>query len=128
MDKCKYLLITTLSGALLLSSGISLAANEQIYGSQLMTTQERAEHREKMQAATSEAERNRIRQEHHERMKIRARKQGVSLPDEMPDRGNGMGNGMGSGMGDGMGPGDGSGMGNGMGNGMGSGSGGGKNR
>lgn len=115
MDKSKYLLITTLSGALLLSSGVSLAADEQIYGSQLMTTQERAEHRERMQAATSEEERNQIRQEHHERMKIRAREQGVTLPDEMPARGKGMGQGKG------MGPGDGSGMGNGMG-------GGGKNR
>ncbi len=130
MDKCKYLLITTLSGALLLSSGMSMAAEDQIYGSQLMTTQERAEHREKMQTATSEEERNRIRQEHHERMKIRAKEKGVSLPDEMPARGKGMGMGkeMGNGQGRGMGPGDGSGMGNGMGSGMGDGAGGGRNR
>jgi hypothetical protein len=111
MDKSKYLLIGALSGALLLSSGMAMAAEEQVYGSQLMTTQERAEHRERLQAATSEEERNRIRQEHHERMKIRAKERGVSLPDEMPAKGQGKG----------MGPGDGSGMGNGMG-------GGGKNR
>lgn len=126
MDKCKYLLVTTLSGALLLSSGMAMAADEQIYGSQLMTTQERVEHRERLQSATSEEERNRIRLEHHERMKIRAKEKGVSLPDEMPGRG--MGQGMGNGQGRGMGPGDGSGMGNGMSPGMGSGSGGGKNR
>lgn len=124
MEKCKYLLITTLSGALLLSSGMSMAAEEQIYGSQLMTTQERMEHRQNLQSASSEDERERIRQEHHERMKIRAREKGVSLPDEMPARGKGMGQGMGNGQGRGMGPGDGSGMGSGMG----SGSGGGKNR
>lgn len=115
MDKCKYILISALSGALLLSSGMTMAAEEQVYGSQLMTTQERAEHRERMQAATSEEERNRIRQEHHERMQIRAKERGVSLPDEIPARGKGMGQGKG------MGPGDGSGMGSGMG-------GGGKNR
>ena len=113
MDKCKYLLITALSGALLLSSGISLAAEEQVYGSQLMTTQERAEHRARLQAASSEEERNRIRQEHHERMKIRAKERGVSLPDEMPAKGKGKG----MGKGNGMGPGDGSGMGSGMGGG-----------
>jgi hypothetical protein len=113
MDKSKYLLICALSGALLLSSGMAMAAEEQVYGSQLMTTQERAEHRARLQAAGSEEERNRIRQEHHERMKIRAKEKGVSLPDEMPSKGKGKG----------MGPGDGSGMGNGMGNG-----GGGKNR
>ena len=103
MDKCKYLLITTLSGALLLSSGLAMAADEQIYGSQLMTTQERAEHRERLQAATSEEERNRIRQEHHQRMVIRAKEKGVSLPDKMPARGKGKGTGMGPGDGSGMG-------------------------
>lgn len=115
MDKSKYLLIGALSGALLLSSGMAMAAEEQVYGSQLMTTQERAELRTRLQNASSEEERNRIRQEHHERMKIRAKERGVSLPDEMPAKGKGMNKG------NGMGPGDGSGMGNGMG-------GGGKNR
>lgn len=105
MDKYKYILITALSGALLLSSGMVMAAEEQVYGNQLMTSQERAEHRNRMQAANSQEERNRIRQEHHKRMQIRAKERGVSLPDEMPARGKGMGNG--------MGPRDGSGMGNG---------------
>jgi len=116
MDRRKYLLISALTGALLLSSGISQAQEEQVYGSQLMTTQERAELRTRMQNASSEEERNRIREEHHERMKLRAKERGVSLPDEMPE-GRGMGKGMGKGMGNGMGPGDGSGMGGGMGGG-----------
>lgn len=111
MTKCKYLLITSLSGALLLSGGMAQAADEQIYGRQLMTSQERSEHRQKLQAASSEEERNRIRQEHHERMKVRASEQGVSLPDEMPARGKGQDLENGKGMGNSMGPRDGSGKG-----------------
>jgi len=43
-----------------------------IYGSQLMTEQERAEYRARMRAATSEQERDQIRLEHHARMQQRA--------------------------------------------------------
>ena len=45
---------------------------EQIYGSQMMTSQERTEQRKKMRAAKTTEERERIRAEHHEAMKIRA--------------------------------------------------------
>ncbi len=59
----------------------------RIYGSQLMTPQERAEYRSRMQAAKTAEERERIRNEHHEQMKVRARERGVSIPDEPPARG-----------------------------------------
>ncbi|ACD94349.1 hypothetical protein [Trichlorobacter lovleyi] len=81
-------------------------AREQIYGSQLMTRQERLEHRTKLRAAKTAEEREQIRKEHHEKMQQRARERGVTLPD-MPARPAGMGprpGGMGPGAG-GMGPG-----------------------
>jgi hypothetical protein len=89
---------------------------EPIYGSQLMTQQERLEYRNRMRNAKTLEEREQIRKEHHEQMKVRAREKGVTLPDEPPARGRGMG--PGKGMGPGMGPGGGAGgMGPGMGNG-----------
>lgn len=60
--------------------------NEQVYGSQMMTSQERIEHRKKMRAAKTAEERERIRAEHHEAMKIRAQERGVTLPDAVPER------------------------------------------
>jgi len=89
---------------------------DQVYGSQLMTQEERNAYRNRMRAAKTEQEREQIRNEHHEQMKIRAKEKGVTLPDEPPARGRGMG--PGKGMGPGMGPGGGAGgMGPGMGNG-----------
>lgn len=78
---------------------------ERIYGSQLMTAEERAEYRAKMRAANSLEEREQIRREHHERMVERAKAQGLTLPEEPPARG--MRRGTGSAGGDGMGPGGG---------------------
>jgi hypothetical protein len=66
---------------------------EYIYGSQLMTEQERAEHRAKMRAAKTEAEREKIRLDHHKKMQARAKERGVTLPDEPPPRGGGKGKG-----------------------------------
>lgn len=62
------------------------AGEQQIYGSHLMTEQERAEHRAKMRAAATEEERERIRREHHELMEERAKERGLTLPDEPPAR------------------------------------------
>ena len=70
---------------------------EQIYGSQMMTSQERIEQRKKMRAAKTTEDRERIRAEHHEAMKMRAQERGVTLPDTPPDGGMGMGAGSGSG-------------------------------
>jgi hypothetical protein len=80
---------------------------EQIYGSQLMTQEERTEYHAKMRAAKTAEEREQIRTEHHERMKERAKERGVTLSDEPSDRGGGMGSGGGMGRGGGMGSGGG---------------------
>jgi hypothetical protein len=98
---------------------MQLQEQEQIYGSQLMTQEEMAEHRAKMRSLKTNEERETYRLEHHEKMQERAREQGITLPDEAPAAGGGMG------MGSGMGPGSG---GMGSGGGMGMGSGGGRNR
>lgn len=120
--KRKTMALSALLGALSLPAGLALAADtmmpaqdetqaqERVYGSQLMTRQERAEYRARMQAAKTAEEREQIRNEHHERMKERARERGVTLPDEPPARGGGMMMGPGGGMrqgGGGMGPGGG---------------------
>jgi hypothetical protein len=86
---------------------------DRIYGSQLMTDRERDQYRDRMRSAKTEQDRERIRSEHHERMKVRARERGVSLPDDPPSSrgGTGPGPGMGSGMGSGTGGGGGGGRG-----------------
>jgi len=95
-------------GAVLLS-GAAFAqqaggGDEQVYGSQLMTQQERLEYRNRMRQAQTQDERERVRAEHHQQMRERARERGVTLPDE-PPAGRGMGQGGGMGQGAGMGPG-----------------------
>jgi hypothetical protein len=80
-------------------------AKEQVYGSQMMTSQERVEQRKKMRAAKTTEDRERIRTEHHEAMKIRAQERGVKLPDAPPEGGMGMGPGSGGGAGLGTGSG-----------------------
>lgn len=84
----------------LMASTASFAADAPIYGSQLMTNQERIEHRNKMQGAKTPEEREQIRLHHHEQMQLRAKQQGVTLPNTPPAQGGGQGRGMG-----GMGPG-----------------------
>lgn len=82
-------------------------AREQIYGSQLMTQQERTEYRSRMRAAKTAGEREQIRAEHHEAMKVRAQERGFTLPDAPVGQRGRMGpGGMGPG-GGGMGPGGG---------------------
>lgn len=90
----------------LMTSG-AIAVDEPIYGSQLMTNQERMEHRTKMNAAKTTQEREQVRMEHHEQMQLRAKERGMTLPDTPPARGAGMRQGMGpgGGMGGGMGAG-----------------------
>jgi len=110
----KYpMIITVLAGALSLNSGALMAApaegSSQIYGSQMMTQQERADHRAKLRAAKTQAERNQIRQENHQRMQQRAKERGIKMPDMPPqnqghmNQGQGMRNGQGQGMGNGQG-------------------------
>lgn len=108
-----------LAAALTAAGGAAMAQNAngddaQIYGSQIMTEQERNEFRERMRNAGSAEERQQLRAEHHERMQQRAKEQGVELPDGPPaDRGMGAGTGMGKGQGKGQGKGKGMGQGGG---------------
>ena len=114
--------LSALLAALLVASGGALAADaaqEPIFGSQLMTEQERTVHRARMWAAESEEARNAIRAEHHEQMRARAQERGVSLPEVPPARGAGMGQGRGMGQGPALGPGRGAGPGAGPGAGQG---------
>ncbi|MGE5028260.1 MAG: hypothetical protein ACM3JK_07280 [Betaproteobacteria bacterium] len=66
---------------------------QRIYGSQLMTPEERNAYRAKMRSAKTQEEREKIRAEHHEQMKARAKERGIALPDEPPMKGGGMGRG-----------------------------------
>lgn len=85
------------------------ASSEPIYGSQLMSQQERDQYRQRMRDAQTTQERDRIRQEHHDQMKDRAKAQGKTLPENPPPYGKGQG--WGPGHGKGHGPGYGKGMG-----------------
>ena len=79
-----------------------IRAEQQVFGSRLMTEQERVEYRANLDAAKTIEERERIRAEHHQQMLERAREHGVTLPDEPPSGGGGgmrKDNGMGGGMG-----------------------------
>ena len=80
--------------------------DQDIYGHQLMTPEERNAHRTKMRTAKTYEEREQIRKEHHTQMQIRAKEQGLTLPDEPPA---GRGPGLGPGGGGGPGPGGGGG-------------------
>ena len=67
-----------------------LADDAPIYGAQIMSDQERVEHRMQMRSAKTLEEREQIRSEHHKQMVERARERGITLPEEPPARG-GMG-------------------------------------
>lgn len=118
----QFLIVSTLAAAISLHAGFALTAtnpsptqknvqtqdSDQIYGSQLMTLQERTEFRAQMQAAKSVAEREQLRNEHHKAMQERAASRGITLPDQPPAGGQGMGTGSGMmGQGGGMGAGKG---------------------
>ena len=57
-----------------------------IYGSQIMTQQERLEYRSQMGAAKTLEEREQVRTRHHEQMVERAKERGITLPAEPPAR------------------------------------------
>ena len=96
----KFLLVCILTLGL---PGISVFAEEQIYGSELMTKQERMEHRTKMQNMKTMEERERYKMEHHKAMQERAKERGVTMPGSPQMHNGGMGGGSGGGMGGGRG-------------------------
>lgn len=101
----RLLTVSTLASVLLMPAGVVLAADQgaaresaqtqqQVYGSQLMTEQERNEHREKMRAAKTPEERKQLQMENHERMKERAKARHMKMSEQPPAvRGGGMGSG-----------------------------------
>jgi hypothetical protein len=114
--KKRILMLSALATALSIGNAVAadeppmreqsrMQEQEQIYGNQMMTMEERNEYRAKMRAAKTAEEREQIRKEHHERMKERAKERGMTLPDEPPAKGSGMMGPGGGGMGGGMGPG-----------------------
>ena len=94
------------------SSGVTPPA-EPIFGREMMTEQEMTEQRARMRAAKTSEERERLRQEHHQKMVERAKQRAVTLPEQPmggPPASAGRGMGMEPGMGPGP-PGKGAGMG-----------------
>lgn len=96
----RTLMAAAVAATLGLSLGAAFAADDPapIYGSQLMTEQERLEYRNTLRNAKTSEEREQLRLQHHERMLLRAKEKGVVLPEE-PPAGGGMkpGGGMGPG-------------------------------
>ena len=72
-----------LSAAVLVFLSIDVSFAQTTYGSQLMSPEERAEHRAKMRSL-SPSEREAYRTEHHKVMKERAESMGLSMPDQPP--------------------------------------------
>jgi len=64
---------------------LQLQDREMIYGYDLMTVEERAQHRAKLQSMNTEEEREAYREEHHKLMQARAKERGVEIP-ELPRR------------------------------------------
>ena len=62
---------------------------DQVYGWDLMTAEERMQHRQTMRNMKTEEEREAYRMEHHKMMQERARQRGVTLPPYQPGRGMG---------------------------------------
>jgi len=87
-----------------------LQDRDMIYGYELMTAKERAEHRAKMASFKTEQEREAYREQHHKLMQARAKERGVDIPEVPRQRGTGPGPGMRSG-GTGSGSGGGAGKG-----------------
>ena len=80
-------------------------SQDRIYGSELMTQQERNEYQNQMRQLNTEQERTKFRAQHHEQMKQRAKAQGKTLPDDVPAKHGGQGQGQGMGQGQGQGQG-----------------------
>lgn len=118
--KKSFMVLTSTLFLMVIFGGLlapSFAEESVMYGRQLMTPEEIAQHRAKMQSFQTAQERETYRLEHHRRMQKRAEAQGVTLPDMPMERGKGMGMGRQQSDGMGMGMGQGQRQGHGMGRG-----------
>ncbi|MDD2464864.1 MAG: hypothetical protein PHI97_12780 [Desulfobulbus sp.] len=107
--KQKTVILISLIGTLSLPTWFAVAADQssgqeisgiqgqQVYGSQLMTQDERVDYRRQMRDAKTAEEREELRTKHHQRMQERAQVRGLTLPEDPPGRGGGMGMGHGGG-------------------------------
>lgn len=86
MKKLYHFPITVFILASIFLVSVTYADNNTVYGWELMSEQERVEHRKKMQSFSTEEERNRYREEHHKQMQMRAKKKGVTLHDMTKSR------------------------------------------
>ncbi len=103
----KKVMLLGLTAAAFLSGGIALGEEQgqarksvqkqQASGREMMTHEERQEHRDKMKSATTKEERSKVRAEQHEKMKKRAKEQGKTVPEHPPEEGMGGGMGIGGG-------------------------------
>ncbi|MEA3404675.1 MAG: hypothetical protein U9R28_02930 [Pseudomonadota bacterium] len=84
MLKLNQLKLVFLTLLLALSMPATAMEEQPVYGSQLMTQEEQQAHRAAMRNANSEAEREQIRQTHHEKMRLRAKEKGVPFADKPP--------------------------------------------
>ena len=64
-----------------------LQDRDRVYGWELMSEDERMEHRRKMRSFKSKEEREAYRQQHHKLMQERAKKMGIELEDMPMERG-----------------------------------------
>ena len=83
MKRYFYLYLAVIFSIFTLGINTTLA-EEQVYGWELMSAQERQQHQEKMRSFKTEQERERYRLEHHQQMLERAKQRGVTLPDSPP--------------------------------------------
>lgn len=93
--------LAVLAATMWLGVSVPVQAEEFVYGRQLMTEQEMAQHRAQMRSLKTEQAREAYRLEQHKRMQLRAQERGVTLPDEPGPYGRGAGprDGSGSGLG-----------------------------
>lgn len=107
MQKTKLVLLGLAAAmSMMLGANVSIAADqapaqqktqdkaqkpELIYGSQLMTRQERAEYHAKMRSLKTNEEREAFQMEHHQKMQERAKAKGKTLSDMPSAQGDGAG-------------------------------------
>lgn len=68
-------------------TNVQLKSDQDVYGHQVMTPEERSEFRSKMQSAKTSEERERLQIEHNAAMQSRAKQRGISLPDSPSNQG-----------------------------------------
>ena len=74
---------TTLGGVAALAQAAGRETDkEHIFGSELMTEEERNEYRERLRTAKTEQEREQIRSEHRKKMQECARDRGVTMKEK----------------------------------------------